>query len=617
MSAKGIVTAPDSRREYRNDLTLAEQEKEDISQAMSQSISHSVRGPASQETGVIDGLDPHFGPATRDHYDSKDWIVAIPDTSVQEILQNPDPVDRKRAPNAPAFLRPSPAGHRLPAFITILHAIPMAREALLSKTQVLPDYGMNAEWWDGAHASIGTPTVLQTTQEHHFPRMDELIYEFQRLIAFLDETERAYGSSDALERLLCQNDWSDASSLGDVLEKWATIAIGSDGPYSNIFRSEAIRVDLESEPESRPFSCLEIHVPTPPDWSLSQPRTLYDVIDFALWNSVQDYISEFAFLNKVGEVLCMQITAPNKTGSSGLGIKIPAVLFLDRYLETSKRQIQDMLQAQQSLERDMSRIESLKARITKVKPSIGDGTYNISTLIARAMNYYDDSETGTNGTGSAPIAEVQNKQRVLKDLKTLAANVDEKLQRLEDTRQEALQKYADISQWYTRPPNESGKPPSHKYTLRGVSADKNTTYVLEKTRTLGSGDSLDDRAKEWQWWKLSFFQGQSQPVSHIRIREIEALKAARDDSNSVLLVYASEEAVTLEPSDLPSQLRSFVLTDNLNFASELRTNEGSKTNTLTEQPVQHFNTSDLNIQDQASSANTENLRHIDKNKVSG
>lgn len=154
-------------------------------------------------------------------------------------------------------------------------------------------------------------------------------------------------------------------------------------------------------------------------------------------------------------------------------------------------------------------------------------------------------------------------------------------QGLEDTRREALRKYADISQWYTRPSNELGKPPSHKYTLRGVSAVNDTTYVLQRTRTLGSGEFLDHRAEEWQWWKLSFAQGQAQPVSQTvsppglelepdvwyrphcllayllpqRIREIEALKAARDDSNSALLVYASEKAVTLESSNLPSQLK--------------------------------------------------------------
>ena len=517
------------RAENRPDPTLAEQEREDLSQAVSQSMT-STRGSAGQETGIIDGLDPHFGPATREHYDSKDWTVTIPDTSVQEILQKPDAINRKRAHNAPAFLRPSPAGHRLPALITIIHAIPMAREALLNKTRILPDYGLDAEWWDGVSASTGMLTVLQPKQEYYCSRMDELVCEFQRLMAFLDGTERAYGSSDALARLPCLDDWSEASSLGDVLEKWATIEARSDGPYSSIFRSEAMRVDLESEPESRPFSCLDVQVPAPPDWSLSQPRTLYDVIDFALWSTVQDTTSEFAFLNKVGEVLCMQITAPNKTGCTGLGIKVPPVLFLDRYLETSKRQIQDMLQAQQSLERDMSRIEYSKARITKTKPSFGDGTYNVSTLIARAIDYYNDEEISTNG--SAQVSEVENKQRVLKNLKTLASNVDEKLQSmsfpvngsfknnltrlhqgLERARQETLRKYANISKWYTKPSDDPDKPPSHKYTLRGVSAAKDTTYVLQRTRASGSGDGFDDRAEEWQWWKLSFSQGRAQPVS--------------------------------------------------------------------------------------------------------
>lgn len=63
------------------------------------------------------------------------------------------------------------------------------------------------------------------------------------------------------------------------------------------------------------------------------------------------------------------------------------------------------------------------------------------------------------------------------------------------------------------------------------------------------------------------------------------LKAARDESTSALLVYASQKAMSLEPSKLPSQLQvkessvrlrahvdtiqNFVAADNLNFASEL------------------------------------------------
>ena len=39
------------------------------------------------------------------------------------------------------------------------------------------------------------------------------------------------------------------------------------------------------------------------------------------------------------------------------------------------------------------------------------------------------------------------------------------------------------------------------------------------------------------------------------VREIEVLKAAKDDSRLALLVYASEKALAVEPTQLPSQLR--------------------------------------------------------------
>lgn len=38
-------------------------------------------------------------------------------------------------------------------------------------------------------------------------------------------------------------------------------------------------------------------------------------------------------------------------------------------------------------------------------------------------------------------------------------------------------------------------------------------------------------------------------------REVEVLKAAKDDSRLALLVYASEKALAVEPTQLPSQLR--------------------------------------------------------------
>lgn len=40
-----------------------------------------------------------------------------------------------------------------------------------------------------------------------------------------------------------------------------------------------------------------------------------------------------------------------------------------------------------------------------------------------------------------------------------------------------------------------------------------------------------------------------------KVREIEVLKAAKDDSKNATLVYASEKAISYQVEDLPSQLR--------------------------------------------------------------
>lgn len=78
-----------------------------------------------------------------------------------------------------------------------------------------------------------------------------------------------------------------------------------------------------------------------------------------------------------------------------------------------------------------------------------------------------------------------------------------------------------------------------------------------------------------------------------KVREIEVLKAARDESNSALLVYANEKAVTYGVGELPSELRvrhiyrnsfqaeanafqNFVRLDNLSFTAELEKSGASK-----------------------------------------
>ena len=82
-------------------------------------------------------------------------------------------------------------------------------------------------------------------------------------------------------------------------------------------------------------------------------------------------------------------------------------------------------------------------------------------------------------------------------------------------------------------------------------------------------DILSSEAKDWQWWKLEFINSDSKPVVTTKVSEEDVLKAAQSESRKVLVVYASEAAMSYGESGLPSQMANFVRADNLNFDREL------------------------------------------------
>lgn len=133
---------------------------------------------------------------------------------------------------------------------------------------------------------------------------------------------------------------------------------------------------------------------------------------------------------------------------------------------------------------------------------------------------------------------------------------------------------------------------SSKYTLRGVSTKPHVTYVLRRAE-MGDESSTDTIDNEWQWWRISFSKDDAKkpsqdvtkseapapppekeqvstgwgvpvgPVSEwkpakakekprsseylgytvAKVREVEVLKAAREEHSTVLLVYANSDAV--------------------------------------------------------------------------
>ena len=100
----------------------------------------------SQESGVIGNSGPHFGPATKSYYDNSKWAITLAGSSTHEFIPDVEINQRKREEGGPAFIKPLPSGDYLSALFTILHSIPLVRNAFLSPENLLPNYGYNRNW---------------------------------------------------------------------------------------------------------------------------------------------------------------------------------------------------------------------------------------------------------------------------------------------------------------------------------------------------------------------------------------------------------------------------------------------------------------------------------------
>ncbi|KAL9128739.1 MAG: hypothetical protein Q9217_002646 [Psora testacea] len=555
MPVHGPVQNPDLPRE--------ESYEEQLQRATAMSLTDSQTLPG-QEMGVT-YQNPYFGPANQAHYDSEKWAMTLPEAHTQEIVLNPEPPDRKRKPGTPAFFRPSSSGHGLSAFIKILHEIPMAREALLNRGHLLGDYGRETDWWDGTPVKV--LHVVNVDQHGQETGSDDVIYETQRLMAFLEQTERAYGSIDVLVSL--HNISAFTSDIfGTYLNVWkdATQNCVPDMPLVNTFTSKGVQRQSVEPREADIFS-LSVKIGTEVG---GKGMTLYEAIDDFLWADAEE---AEVFLAEVGDVITFEVEnqCPNLPG---LGIRIPAVWYADRYLESSIQAAYDMKARKAAINaeaRDVNRVQELMTQYRK--PDSGT-TLGADDLLNKVTTYFQ--QTAAYRVEESAEADVEDSEsqrsslgRIMEELITLTKRVSTKLDEFQSIRDSTLDRMREISKLYTEPSNDPDKPPKHKYTLRGVMSNPNIVYVLEKETPEEDEDMLGSRNGEWKWWRLEYMASSINPIITTKVTESQVLDAASNDSYKALLVYASERAVSYEIEPLPPQLHNFVRTDNIAFAAEL------------------------------------------------
>lgn len=358
-------------------LSLAEREEKELQQAVAMSLNSDI---GKQETGVTSSNQPQFNKATRDHYEEDAWAMTLFNTSSEEVMISPDPEDRKRLEGEPAFIRPNSDGIYLGGFLTILHNIPLAREALLLRSKPLFDYGHEPQWWNGQ--SINLPKIVTVNGDKDVDNdWDDIIHETQRLMAFMDNTKRAFGSSESLGRIKSMSSISSDSEeiVARFLEAWHDAAIKADpeNPLTTLFTSHAYKKELFDdleEPINKELFVFE------PAVEQDDGQTLYEVLDSAFWSDRPGEDLDDTWLEHVAEVLVFKLDALQKPNP--LGVDIPSVFYPDRYLSSCREFAREFRSKRLEIQGDVLRLEHLIHRYTFPRDPVGSLT--ITELLEQA-----------------------------------------------------------------------------------------------------------------------------------------------------------------------------------------------------------------------------------------
>ncbi|KAL1971042.1 hypothetical protein VTN77DRAFT_2876 [Rasamsonia byssochlamydoides] len=585
------LSGPDASGNADQNLTPAQREERDLQQAVAMSLGQDF-GP--QESGVTTTNNPHFARATRDHYDENTWAMTVFNPSAREVIISPDPEDRRRIDDEPAFLRPSQEFQYLAGFLTIIHSIPLAREALLLRGRVLSDYGYDPQWWNGQ--PIKAPKVMSLEDAYaEDSDWDDILYEAQRLMAFLDSTERAFGSTDALASVRSMSGYDSDGGVSNFLEAWQEAAVRATpgDQLSMIFSSHALKRPLSEldTPIEKEFFILD------PNVESEHGQTLYDVLDRAVWADRPGEELDDVWLEHVAEILTIRLESSDPSAKS-IDVKIPAVFYPDRYLDACREISRDFRLRRLDVYSEISKLENVMNRLSVSKPVASKQLTSKEVLEkAAAAAHLALPKYLANGMGdvslSPEVASAEG-QRLAHELRAISDKIDARLKELEDQRQKALETLRSYSKTLTEPSASEDEPPKCKYTLRGVCTAPHVTYVLRRSGSKKPEDTMEERNErgdDWQWWRISFSTDDARTKEASRtgsrrrydippnadvagftcrkVREIEVLRAAREESNNVLLVYANSNAVNFKEGAAPPPLQEFVNADNRAFQAEL------------------------------------------------
>lgn len=317
----------------------------------------------TQESGLIGNSNPVFGPATKEYYDTAQWAM-VP--TATEVIPDPIASQRKREEGQPAILKPSPRFNYLPALIAILHSIPLYRNALLASEVTQRSYWMGDEWWKGNPA---LPARVIDTSERKAVYGLDILYETQRLMAFLDKSDRAYATVSSMLEL---DAWKESRPKMDdddddmlkFLLLWSE-ALEAQVPGAQL--DGLLRSVINLGDDQVPNFILDATIVRE---GSRRELSLYDVLDDHLFSTP----AGTAHVANISKVLILRLTSAT-TNAQGLGCRIPATLYVDRYMESNKPVIDGMLHQMKQHEDEIKNLDMLVQELKfhtpnkdKVKP---------------------------------------------------------------------------------------------------------------------------------------------------------------------------------------------------------------------------------------------------------
>ncbi|KAM0297853.1 hypothetical protein HYE67_003343 [Fusarium culmorum] len=609
----GIPLAPSNQHtlteSYQGVPNSQAQEDDDVQRAIRESAQEAGITIPQQETGFTGPSEPapiQFGPANRETYNAADWAM-VPTGSASKSetpVDGPSASKRKRTPGAPAMLTTTgtAAYHRLGGLLTIMHEIPIARNVLLNIGDLAPTYGNNKDWWRGEE--ILAPEVLakmnneQSWNSGDFNSGTAFEEEIHRLMAFLDSTERGYGSTYVLVDLMEHSGLDKEKRFYEMLGQrhMETIRPIMQVASLALFHGDILEEDatfgmLEIEHTRNEYKCI---------------KTLYEALDHVMWSDTlgSETINEdskVAFFKEMGEVLVLDIGCDGPKDP----IEIPQEFYPEKYMISRRDHARRIQYGWRQTKKEMARLEKEKEKIDHLAEAwVTDKAKTKSDLLKRSAEQWEGYKSYLDGLGKfqaleksgfdtskypdyhqavpdrdgATEEQYQTVEEVIQYSKNLLESLEKRIKEVDAEMEQVARKQRALGRLLTVP-DKPGRPEPmtcKKYLLRGVATSPHIIYVCQREEEDLIELNGEESKPAEQWWRLAHTPYGDETATKAEKLDIEQVfKEMWNDTTKPLLVYATEEALKTPKQPLPPQLERFVKIDNKSFRQELAEEEST------------------------------------------